>query len=86
VLSDQGNHVTGAFGLVFALSEEMQQTYLHLGLNVPEANGDNSWELPVPATYVVDRKRNIRFAHVDVNHTARAEPEEVLSVLRECVD
>jgi peroxiredoxin len=46
-------------------------------------NGEDSWELPVPATYVIDKAGAIRFAHVDVDFmTGRAEPEAVLAALR----
>jgi peroxiredoxin len=45
-------------------------------------NGEESYELPVPATYVVDTMGVIRFAHVDVDFmTGRAEPQAVIAAL-----
>ena len=39
-------------------------------------NGEDSYELPVPTTYVVDTSGIIRFAHIEVDYTqGRAEPE-----------
>jgi peroxiredoxin len=43
-------------------------------------NGSEVWELPVPATYVIDRDGVIRYAFVDLNHRARAEPADVVAV------
>ena len=50
ILSDQGNKVASSFGIVYQLQDEMQAIYKDLGLELPEYNGDESFELPVPAT------------------------------------
>jgi len=83
VLSDQGNAVARDYGLVMVLFEEMRPLYREWGINVPEANGDESYELPVPATYVIDPKGVIRAAHVDKDYTRRMEPADILAALRE---
>ncbi|HZB88946.1 MAG TPA: peroxiredoxin-like family protein [Terracidiphilus sp.] len=84
VLSDLGNTVARAYGLVFTTSPEvkaLQQSAFQLSL--PDRNGDESWELPMPGTFVIDTQRIIRFAHVDPDYFAgRANPEEVLVTLR----
>lgn len=82
VLSDIGNRTARDFGLVFTLFEEMRPLYLKWGLDVPACNGDNSWELPVPATYVVDTGGTVRAAHVDKDYTRRMEPEQIVAALR----
>ena len=46
-------------------------------------NGTERVELPIPATYVVDREGVIQYAFVDADYTKRAEPEKILEVLRE---
>ncbi|MEW6531988.1 MAG: hypothetical protein AB1473_14215 [Thermodesulfobacteriota bacterium] len=45
-------------------------------------NGDDTWELPVPATYVIDKDRTIRMAYVEPNHMKRVDPEEVIALLK----
>jgi len=82
VLSDLGNKTARDYGLIFTVYEEMRPLYLKWGLDVPAHNGDDSWELPVPATYVIDTNSVARAAHVDKDYTRRMEPEEVLTVLR----
>ncbi len=82
VLSDLGNKTAQDYGLIFTVYEEMRPLYLNWGLNLPAFNGDNSWELPVPATYLVDRERIVRAALVDKDYTKRMEPDLVLAALR----
>jgi peroxiredoxin len=84
VLSDLGNAVARRYGLVFQIDEETKELFVGSFSNdLAERNGDDSWELPVPATFVVDASGIIRFAHVDADYlTGRADPEEVLGVLR----
>jgi len=82
VLSDVGNKTTRDYGLIFTVYEEMRPLYLKWGLDVPASNGDDSWELPVPATYVIDTNRVVRAAHVDKDYTRRMEPEQVMAALR----
>jgi len=45
------------------------------------ANGDDSWTLPIPATYIVDRDGAILFVHANEDYTERPEPLEILSFL-----
>ena len=82
VLSDEGNMVARDFGLVFTLPAEMRSIYQDFGIDLPAANGDESFELPVPATYVTDRSGIIRLAFVDIDYTKRLDPEEILAALK----
>ena len=81
ILSDPGNAVARRFGLVFALPERLRPVYARFGIDLPAANGDSSFELPVPATYVIDRDGTVRWAHVDVDYRTRAEPADLLAAL-----
>ena len=83
VLSDIGNITARQYGLLFTVYEEMRPLYLKWGLDVPASNGDDSWELPVPATYVIDTDSVVRAAHVDKDYTRRMEPAQILATLRE---
>jgi len=81
VLSDVGNNTARGYGLIFTVYEEMRPLYLKWELDVPAVNGDNSWELPVPATYLIDTDRVVRAAHVDKDYTKRMEPDLILAEL-----
>ena len=82
VLSDVHNEVARKFGIVYHVQDELQALYEDLGLDLPAFNGDNSFDLPVPATYVIDKVGMIRMAFVDPDYTRRLDPSDVLSVLR----
>ena len=75
VLSDFGNKVARQFGIVFQMGQEVQELAKSFFNNdIAVRNADGLYELPVPATYVIDKAGVIRFAHVDVDFmTGRAE-------------
>lgn len=81
-LSDVGNAVARAFGLVYALPEELREAMRSNGKVLPEINGDDSWELPRPAVYVIDRDRRIVLAHIEIDYRSRLAPEDVITSLR----
>jgi len=83
VLSDFGNKVARQFGIVFQVGQELRDFSKNVFKNdLALRNGDDSYELPVPATFVIDATGVIRFAHVDVDYmTGRAEPEMVVAAL-----
>ena len=82
VLSDSGNRTAEAYALKFKLPEPLQHIYRSLGFALEQFNGDESWELPVPATYVIDTQRTIRLASVNPDYRTRMEPGDVLSFVR----
>ena len=82
VLSEDGNNVSEAFGLTFELPEQLRPIYTSIGIDIPAFNGDESFVLPVPASYVVDRDGIIRHHFVNVDYTQRLEPDDLLQVLR----
>ena len=80
-MSDADNHVARRFGLVFRLPEAFRRAYEVLGIDLPRYNGTHSFELPIPATYVIDRHNRIVYASVDPNYTKRPDPAAVLAKL-----
>jgi len=80
VLSDDDNLVAKRFNLVFKMEQGLVDRYIEDGRNIAEMNGSEKWELPVPATYVIDTSGVIRYAFVSLNHRERAEPTEVIAV------
>ncbi|HEY2359653.1 MAG TPA: peroxiredoxin-like family protein [Candidatus Angelobacter sp.] len=85
VLSDQGNQVARKFGLVYRLSPELQTMYESIMTKLPGYNGDQSWELPLAATYVVQPDGKISWARVDADWRKKPEPEELLQVVTDSV-
>ena len=81
VLSDVGNGVARSFGLVYSLPEELREALRSNGKDLTRINGDNSWELPVPATFVIAPDRRVMLAHVDVDYRRRLAPEDIIAAL-----
>jgi peroxiredoxin len=81
VLSDVGNHVARQYGLVFTVSEHLRPMYAGFGIDLPKNNGDDSFELPVPATFVVDCDGIVRDAFVDPDYKKRMDPERIIEAL-----
>ena len=73
-----------AFGIAYDLAEELRPIYARSGHALPEKNGDESWVLPIPATYVIDTDGTIVLAFVDLDYRNRLEPAEILTALRRC--
>jgi peroxiredoxin len=82
VLSDVGNLVARQFGVVFQYDEAARHFFAGRGLDLARFNGDATWELPVPATYVIAPDGVIRLAFVDPDYRHRLEPAELLDGLR----
>ena len=63
------------------VDEMLRPYYRSWGIDLEKVNGDASYQLPLPATYVIDRQGIIRAAYVDKNYTQRMEPEQILAIL-----
>jgi peroxiredoxin len=83
VLSDIGNKVARAFGLVYALPEELREALWSNGKALPDINGDESWELPLPATFVIAQDRRVKLAFVEIDYRTRLAPERIVAALGE---
>jgi peroxiredoxin len=81
LLSDSGNKVARQFGLTYHVNDEQQAVYRRTFVNLPFANGDETWELPIPATYVLDRDRTVLYACGNEDYTERPEPDEIVGIL-----
>lgn len=81
ILSDAGNRVAEALGLVFELPRALRPIYEKFGIDIPAYNGDQSFKLPVPATYIIGQNRVIAYAFVNADYTERLEPSEIVAKL-----
>jgi peroxiredoxin len=79
VLSDPGNLVAEKFGLVYTVPEYHRTYYKSILVNIPFVNGESSWRLPIPATYVIAKDHKVLFAEAHADFRVRPEPEEALA-------
>jgi peroxiredoxin len=82
ILSDPGNAVADQYGLRYRLPAYLVDVYKQLGVDLAVINGDDSWTLPIPARFVIDRRGLIRYAEAHPDYTQRPEPGDLLPVLR----
>ena len=83
VLSDAGNKVAKEFGLVFTLSEQLRPLYESFNIDLPATNGDKSFELPIPATFIIDSDGVVKGAFVNADYKQRMDPSDIINVLKE---
>ncbi len=82
VLSDDGNRVARSFGLVYSLPQELRAALTSNNKALPGINGDDSWELPLPATYVIAPGGKIVLAEIELDYRERLEPDAIVAALR----
>ena len=82
VLTDANSEYARDIGIVFTLSEELRPIYESFGIEVEKHNGKGQFDLPLAATFVVDVDGTIACAVVEADYTLRAEPSEVVKVLK----
>lgn len=81
ILSDPGASLANAFGLRFALPDDLIEVYRQFGNDLAKINDDPSWVLPMPARYVIGTNGVIAYAEVNPDYTRRPDPSELLPVL-----
>ena len=81
LLRDEGAAVAAEFGAAYTVPDYMQGHYRSILVNIPFINGEPSWRLPVPATFVIDRIGVVQWSQGHADFRVRAEPAEVLKAL-----
>ena len=83
VLSDTDNLSAKEYGLVFSLNDELKPIYESFGIDIPTANNSTSYELPMPAIFVINKQKEIIFSFIDEDYTKRCEPQKILDIIKE---
>jgi peroxiredoxin len=79
VLSDPGCALAEKFGLAYTIPDYHREYYRSVLVNIPFINGDNSWRLILPATYVLSPAGRVAYAQAHADFRVRPEPEEALA-------
>lgn len=82
VLSDIDNAYAKTLGLVFQLPKDLQDVYNDFGIDVKKHNENINFELPMPATYIVNKDRQVIYSFVPEDYTERLDPETILEVIK----
>ncbi len=81
VLSDPGNRLAAALGIVTEPSPEARAAHTQLGFDVADSNADATAGVPFPSVFVIDEGGVIRFADIQVDYTARTEVATIVAAV-----
>lgn len=85
VLSDIDNLYAKSLGLVFKLPEDLIDVYKGFNLPLDKHNGNEDYELPMPATYILNKERAVIYSFVPEDYTLRLDPNIILDTLKKQV-
>ena len=84
ILTDPGAALAAQFGVAYSVPDHIRAHYRSILINIPFIHGDqgeNTWTLPLPATFVVAQSGKILFAEAHADHRVRPDPLDVLAAL-----
>ena len=80
-LHDKESTLARQYGILFQLPESIVPIYRDK-LKLGSYNGNDKMELPLSATYVIDKSGKITFAFLDADYKNRAEPTDVIAAVK----
>jgi len=78
ILSDTDMKIMDAYKVRFEVDKGTSTKYKIWGIKLNEFNGDNGTNLPVPATYIIDRDGTIKYAFFNENYKKRVSIKTIL--------
>lgn len=85
ICSDMDNKLAKKLNLVFGLPEKIQGIYKKFGIDVDNSQGNTEKELPVPATFIVDKDGKVAYVDLDEDYTTRPDAQEVVAEYKKLI-
>lgn len=82
LISDQGNKIARKLNLTFKVEPEVVAEYKTLGIDLEKSQGNDNYELPMPATFVIGQDRKIAYVFADADYTKRASTEKIIVTIK----
>lgn len=82
ILSDMDNGYAMSLNLAIWVGNEMQEYMSKIGRMLPQYQGNDSWVLPIPATFVIGKDGRIRSRFVDPDYRKRMAIEDLIDALK----
>jgi peroxiredoxin len=82
ILSDMDNGYAMSLNLAIWVGAEMEEYMRGIGRNLPDYQGNDSWMLPIPATFVVGMDGRVKACFADPDYRNRAAIEALIEALR----
>jgi peroxiredoxin len=82
ILTDLDNGYAMSLNLAIWVGDEMESYIKARGHTLPAYHGNESWMLPIPATFVVGQNGVIKARFVDPDYRKRMAVEELIAALK----
>jgi peroxiredoxin len=82
ILTDMDNGYALSLNLVIWVGAEMERMISAAGSDIPNYQGNTSWMLPIPATFVVGKDGKVKARFVDPDYRKRMAIEDMIAALR----
>lgn len=82
ILYDKNNTIAKEFKICTKLDDDLISVYDKLKMDILEANRNGTYEIPFPATYIVNKNYDIVFSFVDEDYTKRLEPKDIVNFIK----
>jgi hypothetical protein len=71
-----------AYRVQFTVPADLKDLHLEVFHNdLSTHTADGSWDLPIPATFVIDRLSMVRARYVSAHYTTRMDPDDIEAAL-----
>ena len=81
VLTSRNNELARFLGLTYRLPKELTTLYQKFGIDLTESQGNNDNELPIAATYIIEKDKKITYSFISEDYKLRAEPSDIIAAL-----
>ncbi len=82
LLADATGAACRAFKTLFDIDDKTREKYQGYGIDLAQQNANGRWQLPVPATYLIDTTGTVRYVHFDPDYAKRASPDDVIAAVK----
>lgn len=79
LIHDEGYKIMKDYKVDYVMDQAMVTKYKGYGVDLEANNGNTDHTLPVPATYIIDKKGKITFVHFDKDYRKRLAVSTILT-------
>lgn len=83
LISDSHNALAKKLNITFKVDPAVVDEYKSLGIDLVASQGNEDYELPMPATFVIDLNQKILFSFADADYTKRASTEDIIKAVKQ---
>lgn len=78
---DKQNQIARSFNIVYELTGAERELLADWQIDLDNASDSGGWNLPIPATYIIDQDKTVSFQFADADFRERCCPDELIEEL-----